>query len=214
MEPRTLMISFALALGVSCLATAQERTREEVIDRLMRLYDGPSVPGVDTTTLTGKVVCGYQGWFTCPGDGAARGWFHWGGRGGFEPGACSIDIWPDMSELDDDEKHPTDFKHADGSTAHVFSSVNRKTVLRHFEWMRDYDIDAAFVQRFVGETFRPNGLNHCTTVLGHCREGANRCGRVYAVMYDLSGMRAGQVDRVMDDWRALVDRMGITRDAN
>ncbi|MCP4641911.1 MAG: xylosidase/arabinosidase, partial [bacterium] len=31
---------------------------------------------------------------------------------------------------------------------------------------------------------------------------------------DLSGMRAGQVDRVMDDWRALVDRMGITRDAN
>ena len=180
----------------------------------LRPYSGESVEGTDVSTLTGKVMCGYQGWFTCEGDGFRMGWCHWGGRRGFEPGSCSIDLWPDMSELDDDEKFATPFRHADGSVAHVFSSVNKKTVLRHFKWMREYGIDGAFVQRFAGETFSTRGFNRCTTVLSHCREGANRHGRAYAVMYDLSGLRAGQMPRVMNDWRRLVDSMRITRDSN
>lgn len=32
---------------------------------------------VDASTLTGKVMCGYQGWFNCESDGAERGWVHW-----------------------------------------------------------------------------------------------------------------------------------------
>ena len=35
----------------------------------------PSV--VDATSLRGKVLCGYQGWFRCPGDPARLGWRHW-----------------------------------------------------------------------------------------------------------------------------------------
>ncbi|MHB8957244.1 MAG: hypothetical protein ACYC4U_30135 [Pirellulaceae bacterium] len=68
-------------------------------------YDGNSVQGVDTSTLSGKVMCGYQGWFTTPDDGAQRGWTHYGRRGRFEPGSCTIDLWPDVSELDDDEPY-------------------------------------------------------------------------------------------------------------
>ena len=195
-----------LALG----AENAERPWDAIVAK-MKPYDGPSVEGVDTSTLTGKVMCGYQGWFTCEGDGAGRGWFHYGRGGEFRPGTCSIDFWPDVSELDDDEKYRTPFEHADGSPAYVFSAMNRKTVLRHFEWMRDYGIDGVFVQRFAGQTFRGEGLNHCNTVLAHCREGANRYGRAYAVMYDLSGLREGQMPRVMDDWRRLVDRMHITK---
>jgi hypothetical protein len=52
-------------------------------------------------TLHGKIMCGYQGWFNCPDDGAARGWVHWGKSGGFEPGKCSVDMWPDMREYPD-----------------------------------------------------------------------------------------------------------------
>jgi hypothetical protein len=205
---RNVALVFLPLLCLAGLAQGEPPTRAEVLARLQP-YDGVSVPGVDTSTLNGKVMCGYQGWFTAPEDGSQRGWTHYSRRGRFEPGYCSIDLWPDVSELDDDEKFATPFRHADGSVAHVFSSFRRKTVLRHFEWMNEYGIDGAFVQRFAVETQHPLNLNHCNTVLMHCREGANLHGRAYAVMYDLSGLGAGQMGRVMDDWKSLVDRMRI-----
>jgi hypothetical protein len=162
--------------------------------------------------MTGKVLCGYQGWFTAEGDGAGKGWSHYAHRGSFAPGRCCIDLWPDVSESDADELFATPFRRADGSVASVFSSDRQKTVLRHFQWMQQYGIDGVFVQRFAVETFNPSGLRHCNVVLDHCREGANRFGRTYAVMYDLSGMNAGQVDKVIEDWKLLVDRMRLTRD--
>jgi hypothetical protein len=178
----------------------------------MRPYDGPSAPGVDCSTLTGKVLCGYQGWFTAPGDGSGRGWRHYAAGGRFQPGSCSIDLWPDVSELDDDEKFATPFRHRDGRVAQVFSSHCRKTVLRHFRWMRQHGIDGVFVQRFGVETLDPRDLGHCNAVLAHCREGANRAGRGYAVMYDLSGLGAGGTGHVIADWKLLVDRMRLGRD--
>jgi hypothetical protein len=189
-------------------------TAEQVIADTMRPYNGPTAPGgVDRSTLHGKVLCGYQGWFTAEGDGAGRGWHHWRGRDRtFRPGNCSIDLWPDMSEYPEDERYPTPFRHADGRQAHVFSSFNRGTVLRHFEWMERYGIDGAFVQRFAVEVREPLGLRHFNTVLGSCREGANRHGRTYAVMYDLSGLGAGQVEEAATDWKRLIDRMRITKD--
>ena len=84
--------------------------------------------------------------------------------------------------------------------------------MRHFQWMKDYGIDGVFVQRFAVQTFRSSGRDHCNTVLSHCRKGANQYGRAYAVMYDLSGMRSNQVDRVIEDWKDLVDRLKITKD--
>jgi hypothetical protein len=83
--------------------------------------------------------------------------------------------------------------------------------MRHFQWMKEYAIDGAFVQRFAVETFHPANLNHCNTVLASCRAGANQHGRAYAVMYDLSGLRRGQIQHVIDDWKLLVDKMQIAR---
>ncbi len=78
--------------------------------------------------------------------------------------------------------------------------------------MEEYGIDGVFVQRFITEVSGSAGLRQFNTVLSHCREGANLHGRTYAVMYDLSGLGANQIQRVMDDWKLLVDRMKITRD--
>jgi hypothetical protein len=94
----------------------------------------------------------------------------------------------------------------------LFSSYRKATVLRHFEWMRDYGVDGALVQRFAVTLRDPSGLRHMNTVLGHCREGANRSGRGYAVMYDLTGLGAGRMGEVIVDWRALRRRMKVADD--
>lgn len=203
-----------LLLMLSLPALSQTQlTRDQVVAETMKPYTGPSNRGVDPSTLTGKVMAGYQGWHAADGDGLGRGWYHWWGRGGkFEPGSCKFDLWPDVSELDADERYATAFRLPDGKPAEVYSAFNRKTVLRHFRWMQDYGIDGVFVQRFVGEVSHPAGLRQFTTVLAHCREGANLYGRTYSVMYDLSGMGANQMQRVTDDWKLLVDHMKITKD--
>ncbi len=174
---------------------------------------GADTPAVDASTLTGKIMCGYQGWFNCEGDGAELGWTHWArhGRERFGPGNVTVDLWPDVSELDADELFATGFQLADGSTANVFSSYNRKTVLRHFQWMEEYGIDGAFLQRFANGLKGNAQTDHKDAVLSHVREGARESGRTYAVMYDLSGIKKGETTNVKDDWLKLKERK-ITSD--
>jgi len=183
-------------------------------ENVLKPYDGPSVPGADPNTLTGKVMTGYQGWFNCEGDGANLGWTHWARdrRKTFRPGNITVDLWPDVSEYDDDELYTTGFTYEDGTPARTFSSHNRKSVVRHFKWMADYGIDGAFVQRFSHSLHDKIKRYHKDKVLSSAREGANRYGRTYAVMYDLTGMPDERLTGVFDDWRMLRNKMHITED--
>lgn len=215
--PPPIWIRAALAflcVGGVTFGQSAPLTRDAILAETLQPYTGPSERGVDTSTLDGKVMCGYQGWFACEGDGSDFGWFHWSKSRNrpLAPGNAKVDMWPDVSELGPEERFPTGFKHVDGRAAEVFSSFNKPTVLRHFQWMRDYGIDGAFVQRFPVGLRDMKLLRHNNTVLAHCREGANRAGRAYAVMYDLTGLSAGRMGEVMDDWRALRARMRITED--
>ncbi len=158
--------------------------------------------------LSGKVMTGYQGWFRAEGDGSDRRWRHYSRNGKFEPGQCSIDLWPDMREADEDEQYPTAFRHRDGRVAKVFSSYHPKTVNRHFQWMKEYGIDGAFVQRFATGLRRKNRDDR---VLANCRSAAKQHGRLWSVMYDLSGLRAGEVQTVKADWRRLL-KAGVLAD--
>ena len=235
----SLVLAALLSINIGC--AKDEKTNAASLNHpdtteKMKSYDGPSIKGVDTSTLTGKVMCGYQGLFTCPADGSGQDWSGWGKNGKFDAENCGVDFWPDMSEYDADEKYPTSFRSADGSTAFVFSSMNKKTVLRHFKWMSDCGIDGVFVERLgtrpdpdkelvlcnhtwwlataprTWQPFDTAKLNFRNTVLANCRQGANQYGRAYAVMYDLSGLKAGQIDNVIDDWKLLVDKMKLTKD--
>ncbi|MFZ5831215.1 MAG: glycoside hydrolase family 71/99-like protein, partial [Planctomycetota bacterium] len=160
--------------------------------------------------LSGHIFCGYQGWFNCEGDGANLGWRHYEKQGRFEPGHCTIDYWPDVSELEADEKFATAFKHADGSTAYVFSPYLAKTVRRHFRWMREYGIDGVFVQRFATSATSSRTGPAVDQVLQNCRAAAEAEQRSFVVMYDLSGLQPGRIERVIDDWKRLCDKMQIT----
>jgi hypothetical protein len=191
-----------------------ERSASVKTEDVLSPYEGPSNRGVDTTTLVGKVMCGYQGWFNCEGDGAELGWTHWARDRDkpLGPGNVTVDLWPDVSEYDEDELYTTAFSYPDGTPAKTFSSHNRKTVIRHFKWMRDYGIDGAFVQRFTHSLHDKTKRYHKDKVLSSAREGANRYGRSYAIMYDLTATPDEHIMKVFDDWRMLRDKMHITED--
>lgn len=209
----TPVIGIALYLTATLgIAAEQDPAMKSVISR-MRPYVGEHHAGVTTTTLYNKVMCGYQGWFATPNDGAKIGWTHYSAGSKFAPGACTFDLWPDMSEMDPDEKAATPFKHANDQTAYLFSPYNTKTVLRHFKWMQDYGLDGVFLQRFGASLKSAPHLNQRNRVLANVQAGANRYGRAWAVMYDLSGLSAGDIQTyVMEDWKRLVDKMAIRKD--
>ncbi len=199
--------------AVNAQENEPKMTIADVIAR-MKPYAGEHKDGVDASTLKGKVMCGYQGWFAAEGDGSGRGWFHYGEQHKLlSPGHCTFDLWPDMSEMTGAEKYPTSFKHKDGRTAHLFSPYNPATVSRHFGWMREHGIDGIFLQRFGSSVKTAKSLNHGNVFTANVQAGANQHGRVWALMYDLSGLQAGEIEKyVIEDWKLLAGKMKITRD--
>lgn len=169
---------------------------------------------VDTSTLDGKIMCGYQGWFNTPDDGMGLNWKHYARRSHkpFGPGNVTIDLWPDVSELSPEERYATGFRLADGSPAEVYSSVSPKTIRRHFEWMQEHAIDGVFLQRFANGLSNKGLRVNKDTVLKGVRQATNATGRAYAVMYDLSGLKAGETQRVADDWQVLSEQLRVTSD--
>ena len=106
------------------------------------------VPPVDNSTYTGKAMFGYQGWFGHPKDNSPRpNYWHYGNLDVISRDNLNIEMFPDLREMCSSEKYPTAYTHPDGKTAHVFSSGNKETVIRHMKWVRDYNTDGVFVQR-------------------------------------------------------------------
>ena len=169
---------------------------------------------VDASTLNNKIMAGYQGWFAARGDGSGHNWIHWSRRGA-TPAAdnITIDMWPDLREYDQDELFKTNFKYSDKKNAGLYSAYTYKTVERHVKWMKDYGIDGVFVQRFVGAAARRRELRD--KVLQNVRKGAEKYGRIFANMYDISGGRnLDLVEFIKKDWMHLVDDLKITESPN
>src|SRR5208282_2064076 len=85
-------------------------------------YTGPTYAGgtaVDSTSLSGKLVCGYQGWYGAPGDVDNLGWSHWSAQAfSLTTSTLQIDPWPDLSEYTPAEQFPVSgFTYPDGGTA-------------------------------------------------------------------------------------------------
>ena len=203
MTPHALsgvLVGLGLVLG---FATGSARDSE----RPPQPADRPA----DPKTIRDKLLCGYQGWFRCPGDPAGGGWIHWSRDGRrITPDTLTFEMWPDLSEYDADERYPVPgFTYPDGKPAQLFSSANPKTVARHFRWMQQYGIDGALLQHFVVDL--PGGSSQDRypsrlKVLRHVADAAKATGRVWALAYDMSGTPTDKIfDILTADWKRMVD---------
>jgi hypothetical protein len=105
---------------------------------------------VDPSTLKGKVLMGYQGWFNCPGDGNPHNtWRSWS-RSVPAEGTLTVDLYPDLTEFSPSELCAVPGMTIHGKPAYLYSAWNPKIVARHFDWMKNYGLDGVLVQRFVG----------------------------------------------------------------
>jgi len=171
----------------------------------------PAADIVDPSTLQNKVLIGYQGWFTCPSDGSGR-WTHWS-RGAPTPETLTVELYPDVSELDPDERCEIPGMTIAGKPAYLFSSRNQKTVSRHFAWMKQYGLDGVLVQRFVGEIRRKQ--QDGDVVLKNIMNAARESGRTFAIEYDISGANPDTfAQTIEDDWKYLVDQLKVTSHPN
>ncbi|GAA2875524.1 lectin [Actinoplanes cyaneus] len=148
--------------------------------------------------VVGKITVGYQGWFACPGDAAPiGGWWHWS-RDRFQPpspGNTTIVSWPDVRDYT--HTYPTAYPNlGGGQPAALFSSYDQQTVDTHFDWMRTYGIDTAALQRF--NPFGDEGPTR-DAMAQKVRAAAERTGRKFYLMYDVSGWATMQAE-IKTDW--------------
>jgi hypothetical protein len=206
-----------LSAPVVWKAVTNSVTTSNGIHRVVLNLTGPSLffrlgPSVDASTMNKKLLMGYQGWFSAPGDGSAQNsWVHWFANNTPTAANARFDFWPDTSELDADELFTTSMTYADGSPAKLYSAYKQKTVVRHFKWMQENHLDGVFFQRFLSDLNGANISALRNQVAVNVRVGAETYGRVFAIMYDISGYSTNTlVSKLTNDWLYLVNTQRVT----
>jgi hypothetical protein len=143
--------------------------------------------------VVGKVVVGYQGWYSCPGDGAGGDiWWHWTGSNGAPSLSQHVKSWPDVRE------YTTLFTTAlpnlgNGQATKLFSSYTAQSVDTHFKWMQQNGIEVAALQRF--QDYR----DARDVVTANVRAAAEAHNVKFYIMYDISGWENFQ-NEIKTDW--------------
>ncbi|AYL94340.1 lectin [Mucilaginibacter celer] len=149
--------------------------------------------------VIGHAVVGYQGWFSCPGDGANEQiWWHWTGNNAAPSIGNMVKSWPDVRE------YTTLFTTGlpamgNGQPTRLFSSYTDQTVDTHFRWMQENGIEVAALQRFH------DYLDMRTAITAKVRTAAEAHNVKFYIMYDISGWTTFQND-IKTDWTDKIAR--------
>jgi len=153
------------------------------------------------------MICGYQGWFATPGDGAFNSWAHWA-RGEPKKGFQSFELYPDISEYDRADLFQTGYEpFPNGTPSTLFSSCKITVTDLHFKWMYQYGIDGIALQRFMVAT--PAGkVERLNKVLDNIIVCAEKYGRIFYMCYDFSGFKSDNFvsDFINDFEKTIVEK--------
>jgi hypothetical protein len=183
---------------------------------------------VDPSSIIGKVVCGYQCWFNCTGDGSPiNHWSHWSPgnppQAGIAPNPnpnLTFDAYPDVSIYNSTSLFQTNFANqGNGNPSKLFSSFKQDVVDKHFQLMQANGIDGVAFQRFIWEVLiDPAYKANRDSAAVHVQRAAETYQRMFYLVYDLSGLgnvpaASDQVrfDSVKGDWQNnMIAKLHIT----
>ncbi|KAL3765616.1 hypothetical protein ACHAW5_008273 [Stephanodiscus triporus] len=167
--------------------------------------------------LDKQIMCGYQGWFGFPGDGAPiNRWRHWF-RGNLSAPTydnVTVDMYPTTDEYSVDDMKQSGVIMPDGNYSNFFSSARPNVVLKHFQWMVTYGITGVFHHRFMSGMQDIAMRDTRTMILRNVRSAAEETGQVFAVSYDIAGTGNDVIESLKADWMMLVDMENITSSSN
>ncbi len=163
-------------------------------------------------SVVGKVIVGYQGWFSWKGDGSPIDrWWHWAPANP-SPTSIGVEIYPDVTDYNDVSLFPTNQNAlGDGQQARLFSSYKQETMDLHFAWMKQYGIDGAALQRFSSELADDVFKQHRNAVTANMMKSAEKYQRSFYIMYDISGPPLVNFDYVKADWtNEMINKLKVT----
>ena len=173
---------------------------------------------IDPTSIVGKIVCGYQGWFTCTSDGSPiNQWTHWSPttppQAGILPNPnpnLTFEAYPDVSIYNPASLYQTNFARlGGGAPAQLFSDYHLDVTDKQFSLMQANGIDGVAFQRLIWEVLvDPRFKANRDTDEVHVRACAEKYQRLFYLTYDLTGLgnvtaTSDQVrlDSVEGDWK-------------
>lgn len=192
---RNVLLFFAIGLLAACSKQDLKKQLKEGVS-LNKMAATPLASPVGD--VVGKVTVGYQGWFACTGDGSPiNAWWHWTQDWSQSPSPTNkgMKSWPDVRDYT--TTFATSFPNlGNGQQARLFSSFTDQTVNVQFQWMQQYGIDCAALQRF-----NPTGGEGPVrdAITAKVKTAAETYGRKFYIMYDVSGWTNMQSE-IKTDW--------------
>jgi hypothetical protein len=163
-----------------------------------------------SSDVVGALTVGYQGWFSCQGDGSPiNQWTHWSSSGQPAPGNQTFELWPDMRDYS--TGYQTGYGNlGNGDPAKLFSSYDTQVIDTHFKWMSDYWIDCIALWRFGVEFSDPSRKAQRDGIALKIKNATEEFGKKFYIMYDISGWTNFQTE-IKTDWtNTIVGDLNLT----
>ena len=172
----------------------------------------PSTTASSYSEFIGKSVAGYQVWFVA--GTLTSGWTHWNSRTSGAPGpnTSHFEVCPDISEYPDEKLKPTNLEPmGNGTPFKLFTSSDKEVIDIHMKWMKDYGIDGAAVQRFIGN-IGGSIIHSPTESIIKVKNAAEANERIFYICYDTSssGMETTWSETIKMDWVYNVEQKNLT----